>query len=117
MGDQIHRRLPNDFVQEVLELEAFNERRMTEQLACDLLGVKRARFYRMRRDWLKCVMKGKEFRLWSHPRSDFHRFSEEIEEWLHEELRYIREDADLYRGRFNFLAGAIIFTMNTSCRG
>jgi len=100
VGDQIHRRLAKEFVEEVLE--AFNEKRMTEQLACELLGVKRARFYRMRRDWLKCVMKGKEFRLWNRQRSDFHRFSEEIEEWLHEELRYIREDADLYRGRFNF---------------
>jgi len=100
MGDQIHRRLPKEFVQEVLE--AFNEKRMTEQLACGLLGVKRARFYRMRRDWLKCVMKGKEFRLWNRQRSDFHRVSEEIEDWLHQELQYIRNGAEVYRGRFNF---------------
>ena len=57
MGDQIHRRLSKEFVEEVLE--AFNERRMAEELACELLGVKRARFYRMRRDWLKCEMKGR----------------------------------------------------------
>lgn len=100
MGDQIHRRLSKEFVEEVLE--AFNERRMAEELACELLGVKRARFYRMRRDWLKCEMKGKEFRLWNRPRSDFHRFSEEIDDWLHQELEYIRNGAEVYRGRFNF---------------
>ena len=97
---QIHKRHSPEFVAEVLE--AFNERRMTEERACELLGIKRARLYRLRRDWLRCEVRRKEFQLWSRTRSDFHRFPEEVEDWLHEELEYIRNGAELYRGRFNF---------------
>jgi hypothetical protein len=71
-------------------------------MACELLGVRRARFYRLRRDWLQHRRRGEAFRLWNRPRSDFHRFSGEIEDWLHQELQYIRNGAEVYRGRFNF---------------
>jgi len=97
---QIHKRHSPEFVEEVLE--AFNEKRMPEEMACELLGIKRARLYRLRRDWLRDRRRGEAFRLWNRPRSDFHRFSEEIEDWLHEELHYIRNGAEIYRGRFNF---------------
>lgn len=101
MGDhQIHKRHSAEFVEEVLE--AFNEKRMTEEMACELLGIKRARLYRLRWDWLRQRRRGEVFQLWSRPRSDFHRFSEEIEDWLHQELQYIRNGAEVYRGRFNF---------------
>lgn len=101
MGDhQIHKRHSLEFVEEVLE--AFNERRMTEEMACELLGIKRARLYRLRRDWLRHKRRGEGFRLWNRPRSDFHRFPEEVEDWLHQELQYIRNGAEVYRGRFNF---------------
>ena len=101
MGDhQIHKRHSPEFVEEVLE--AFNEKRMTEEMACEFLGIKRARLYRVRRDWLRQRRRGEAFRLWNRPRSDFHRFSEEIEDWLHQELQYIRNGAEVYRGRFNF---------------
>ena len=44
MGNhQIHKRHSLEFVEEVLE--AFNEKRMTEEMACELLGIKRARLY------------------------------------------------------------------------
>ncbi|MGZ3536098.1 MAG: hypothetical protein ACXU9K_12835 [Thermodesulfobacteriota bacterium] len=101
MGDhQIHKRHSPEFVEEVLE--AFNEKRMTEEMACEFLGIKRARLYRVRRDWLRQRRRGEAFRLWNRPRSDFHRFSGEIEDWLHQELQYIRNGAEVYRGRFNF---------------
>ena len=48
MGHQLYRGLPQVFVLEVLE--AFNDHRMTEVQACALLGIKRARLYRLRRD-------------------------------------------------------------------
>lgn len=100
MGQQIHKRLSKEFVAEVLE--AFNEKRITEELACELLGIKRARLYRMRKNWLRCARRGEEFRLWNRQRSQFHRFPKEIQAWLHQELYYIRNEADIYRGRFNF---------------
>jgi len=47
MGQQLHKRLPKEFVEEALE--AFNEKRLTEERACELLGIGRARLYRLRR--------------------------------------------------------------------
>ena len=51
MGHQLYRRLPQAFVVETLE--AFNDHRMTERQACALLGLKRARLYELRREWLR----------------------------------------------------------------
>lgn len=100
MGKQIHRRFPKEFVEDVLE--AFNGKRITEEMACELLGVKRARLYRLRKRWLRSEMRGGEFLLWDRKESRFHTFPEDIEDWLHRELKYIRTEADVYRGRFNF---------------
>jgi transposase InsO family protein len=100
MAEQIHKRLSVEFVDEVTE--AFNEQRVTERAVCELLGIKRSRLYEIRKKWLRCKRRREVFRLWDRSRSDFHKFPEEIEEWLHEELQYIRNGADLYRGRFNF---------------
>jgi hypothetical protein len=74
MGDQVHRRLSKEFVEEVLE--AFNERRMKEEIACELLGMKQARLYRLRQDWLPHQQRGEVFQLWNRSRNDFHRFLE-----------------------------------------
>lgn len=100
MGQRLHKRFSKEFVEEVLE--AFNEKRLTEEKACELLGIKRARLYRVRREWLRCRIKGEEFRLWNRTKSDFRAFPKKIEEWLHKELMYIRNEADIYRGKFNF---------------
>lgn len=100
MGKQIHRRFPKEFVEDVLE--AFNGKRITEEMACELLGVKRARLYKLRKRWLRSEMRGGEFLLWDRKESRFHTFPEDIEDWLHRELKYIRTEADVYRGRFNF---------------
>ncbi len=100
MGKQIHRRLSKEFVEEVLE--AFNERRVTEEVALELLGIKRTRLYVLRKRWLRSKMMGEEFRLWNRKESRFRTFPKDIEDWLHRELKYIRAEADIYRGRFNF---------------
>jgi len=47
MGRQIHKRLSKEFVEEVLE--AFNEKRMAEEMALDLLVVKRTRLYELKK--------------------------------------------------------------------
>lgn len=99
-GQRIHKRLSREFVEDILE--AFNEKGITEEMALELLGIKRARLYRMREGWLRCKARGEEFSLWNRKGSKFHKFSGEVEEWLHKELKYIRTEADLYRGIFNF---------------
>ena len=100
MAKQIHKRLSKEFVEEVLE--AFNDGRLIEEMAVELLGIRRAQFYKIRKTWLIAKIKGKEFKLWNRKKSDFNVFPEEITDYLHKELKYIRTEADVYRGRFNF---------------
>lgn len=85
MSPLIHKRLPGEFVMEVLE--AFNEHRMTEQQACLLLGLQRSQFYAVRQRWLQATLRGQPFRLWNRLESAFHRWLDEIQAWLHEQLR------------------------------
>lgn len=64
MKNQLHKRLPLEFVEDILR--AFNEHRLSEDKACELLGIKRARLYRQRQRWLECVMGAKAFlAIWS----------------------------------------------------
>lgn len=100
MGDQLHRRLPQEFVEAVLT--AFHERRLSEVQACDLLGLQRARFYRLREQWFRGQLRRQPFRLWNRSGSAFHGWPDEIQTWLHEQLQYIRQEAETFRGRFNF---------------
>jgi len=99
MRERIHKRLPVEFVQEVLE--SFNQHRISEKEAMDLLGVKRSRLHQLRKKWLLSSRK-RPFRLWHRVENAFHVISPEVEEWLDRELRYIRQEAKTFRGRFNF---------------
>jgi len=40
--------------------------------------------------------------LWQRRQNAFHVPSAEVRQWLDEELRHIRQEADLFRGKFNF---------------
>ena len=100
MGIQLHKRHCQEFVVEVLE--AFNDRRLSEEKACELLGFKRAQLYKLRKRWLRCMMRKESFELYARKESAFHRLPEEVEQWLHQELSFIRHEADVYRGKFNF---------------
>jgi len=100
MSNQLHRRLPREFIEGILE--AFNEHRIGEDRACKILGIGRAQLYKLRRRWLRCVIDHHPFTLYARKESVFHRLPEEVERWLREELIYIRHQADVFRGRFNF---------------
>jgi hypothetical protein len=100
MKTQLHKRLSQDFVEEILE--AFNSHRISEEKACELLGVKRARLNRLRRRWLECLIGNKAFSLYGRQNSCFHQLPEEEQAWLHQELEYIQREARVFRGRFNF---------------
>jgi len=99
MGRRIHKRLPVEFVQEVLE--SFNQHRISEKEAMDLLRVKRSRLHQLRKRWLLKNRKN-PFRLWRRANNAFHVLTEEVRQWLDKELQYIRQEADLFRGKFNF---------------
>ncbi|MBW2036447.1 MAG: hypothetical protein JRI41_03050 [Deltaproteobacteria bacterium] len=100
MGEQLHKRHSQEFVEGVLE--AFNDHRLSEEKACELLGIRRAQLYKIRRRWLQAMIGGKPFRLYSRRESAFHRLEKEVEDWLHQELAFIRQRAQFSRGRFNF---------------
>lgn len=100
---QIHRRLSRSFVEEILE--AFNDHRISEEKACEILGVRRARLYELRKRWLLvrgCVLGKRSFELYGRRESAFHCLPGEEQRWLHEELAFIRRKAVVHRGRFNF---------------
>ena len=99
MKERIHKRLPVKFVQEVLE--SFNQHRISEKEAMDLLGVKRSRLHQLRKNWL-LRSKKRPFGLWQRRENAFHVISPAVGEWLDSELRYIRQEAQTFRGRFNF---------------
>jgi len=99
MRERIHKRLPVQFVEEVLG--SFNQHRISEKEAMDLLGVKRSRLHQLRKRWLLRNRK-RSFRLWQREDNAFHVLAEEVRQWLDKELQYIRQEAELFRGKFNF---------------
>jgi len=100
MGKQLHKRLKKEFVEEVLI--AFNEKKMSEREAVELLGIKRTRLYCLRKRWLRNRIKGEEFKLYNRAKYLPRRFPEGIEKYLHQEMSYIRDGANRYRKKFNF---------------
>jgi transposase InsO family protein len=98
-GKRVHKRLPVEFVKEVLE--AFNSHKISEKEAMGLLGVRRSRLHQLRRRWLLSHRK-RPFVLWQRGESTFHVISEEVRQWLDKELRYIQKEAETFRGKFNF---------------
>ncbi len=99
MRERIHKRLPIGFVEEVLD--SFNEHRISEKEAMELLGLGRSRLHQLRKRWLM-RNRNRPFRLWQRRDNTFHVLSEQVREWLDKELQYIRQEAKLFRGKFNF---------------
>jgi hypothetical protein len=99
MRERIHRRLPVEFVEEVLG--AFNRHRISEKEAMELLGIRRSRLHQLRKRWLLSSRK-RPFGLWQRAENAFHVISEEVSEWLDKELHYIQKEAERFRGKFNF---------------
>lgn len=99
MGPQLHKRLPREAVAEILA--AFNDGHLSEEQACTLLGVKRTRLYELRKEWLKARPHG-DFQPRRVRKMPGRSLPPAIEAFLHEELRYLRDEAQAFRGRFNF---------------
>jgi len=98
--EQIHNRLPLEFVEQVLE--AFHHQQIPEAKACELLDVKRVHLYRLRKRWFDSHRRSEDFQLYGRRESNFHHFDEEVEAFLHQQLHWIRYEADNFRGKFNF---------------
>ena len=99
MKERIHKRLPVQFVQEVLQ--AFNHHKISEKEAMELLGIRRSRLHQLRKRWLLSHRKT-PFSLWQRVGNAFHVIPEEVRQWLNQELHYIQKEAETFRGKFNF---------------
>ncbi|NIS62037.1 MAG: hypothetical protein GTO13_15480 [Proteobacteria bacterium] len=99
IGEQNHKRLSKEFVEGVLE--TFNDDRIGEEKVCEILGVRREHLHRLRKRSLRSVMGEKPFELYGRKESVFHRLLGEVQQWLHQEIIFIRQKAEVYRGRFN----------------
>lgn len=100
MKEQLHKKFPITFVDEILE--SFNKQKIGQAKACELLDISRSRLYQLRREWLRVKRRGETFLLWNRPNSNFNRLNDEVVRWLHEELKYICNEAKLFRRNFNF---------------
>lgn len=100
MKEQLHKRLPAAFVDEVLN--SFNERKIGYEEACKVLDVKKSQFFSLRKKWLSAKIKRKKFRIWNRAKSDFHKLETSASDYLHKELKYICNEAKVFRNNFNF---------------
>lgn len=100
MAEQLAKRSTGKWVAQVLE--QFNNHALTEQEACELLGIKRASLYRIRKRWLKATLGNKRFKLHASGENKKRSLEPRIQQFLHKELAYIKNDAYHYRNKFNF---------------
>jgi len=63
VGKQIHKRLPKDFVEDVIR--TFCEEKIGREQACELLGLSKAQFYQLREKYLIPEKKGEGFKLYN----------------------------------------------------
>lgn len=99
MTEQLAKRATEQWVTQVLE--QFNKHIITEKEACELLGLKRARLYEMRKKWLRENF-GESFKLHPSGENSKRSLTDNIQQFLHKELSYIKEEAYYYRNKFNF---------------
>jgi len=100
MAQQIARRLTEQWVINILE--QFNNHTMPEKKACELLGVKRIWLYELRKRWLKAKLRKQPFILHASGENKKRSLNDDIQKLLRRELKYIKEKAFYYRGKFNF---------------
>lgn len=100
MTEQLAKRSTDQWVAQVLE--QFNNYSITEKEACRLLGIKRASLYKLRKKWLKGDLKGEPFKLQTSGENKKCSLTPEIQDFLNQELSYIKKAAYYYRSKFNF---------------
>jgi predicted XRE-type DNA-binding protein len=95
----VHRRLLQVLIEEIFE--AFSQHQLSEAQACEMLGIKRARLFRLERHSLQARLRG-PLVLYAAEHKGQHAFPSEVQQFLHEQLRCIRVAAQPYRRRCNF---------------
>jgi len=97
---QIHKRLPKDFVEDVIR--TFSEEKIGREQACELLGLSRSELYWWREKYLASGKKKKEFKLYNREAKPTRSFTPDVEKFFHEELYYITRCEGRFKNKFNF---------------
>jgi len=100
MVEQLAKRATNQWVAQVLE--QFNNHTITKQEACELLAIKRIQLYEIRKRWLKATLKGIPFELHASGEHKKRSLTNPVQELLHKELTYLKEESYHFRNKFNF---------------
>lgn len=100
MGRQIHKRLPKDFVEDVMR--TFSRRGIGREQASELLGLSRSGLYWWREKYLASTKKRKEFKLYNREAKPTRSFSKEVQDFLHKEFYYITRCEGRFKNKFNF---------------
>lgn len=91
MPKQLAKRATLEWVEYVLN--QFNDHDLSEAEACQLLGIKRVQLYELRKRWLKAQIGKRLFQLSSSGQNQKRSLTKEVEDFLHQELLYIRKKA------------------------
>ncbi len=100
MRKQIHKRLPKDFVEDVIR--TFCEEKIGREQACELLGLSRSELYWWREKYLASAKKKKEFKLYNRDTKPTRSFAPDVEKFFQEELYYITRCEGRFKNKFNF---------------
>lgn len=100
MTEQLAKRATKQWVTQVLE--QFNKHIITEKEAIELLGIKRSQIYELRKKWLMATLKGLPFEIGGSGEHKKRSLTNPVQEFLHKELTYLKEEAYYYRNKFNF---------------
>jgi hypothetical protein len=100
MGKQLHKRLPKEFIADIVD--RFEQGRISEKQATELLGIKRAQLYNLQKEWLKSKGEVEKFNLYKRIEYPTTNLPEKLNKFLHKELTYINEEAKHFKGKFNF---------------
>ena len=80
MRKQIHKRLPKDFVEDVIR--TFCEEKIGREQACELLGLSRSELYWWREKYLASAKKKEEFKLYNREVKPTRSFTPDVENFF-----------------------------------
>lgn len=100
MRKQIHKRLPKDFVEDVIR--TLCEEKISREQASEFLGLSKAQLYRWREKYSAFKKKGEEFKLYNREVKPTRSFAPDVEKFFHEELYYITRCEGRFKNKFNF---------------
>lgn len=97
---QLHRRMGWQSIVQIIQ--GFVKRKISAKVACQWLEISRSRLYELRERWITSLPQERLNPSWLIQRKASSRFSLEVQTFLKEEFKYIKEQSKFFRGHYNF---------------